>query len=65
VATKQVTENQNPEVCATSRAKNVKVERDQGRAETLAFLDINNHSEIIRLHEERKTWLLQQNEPHE
>ncbi len=65
VAAKHVTKNRNPEVCATTRAKRAKVERDQGRAETLAFLDVNNHSEILRLHEEQKAQLLQQNEPHE
>ncbi len=54
VDAKRVTENRNPEVCATTRAKKAKVERNQGRAETLAFPDINNHSEIIRLHEEKR-----------
>jgi hypothetical protein len=51
-AAKHVTKNRNPEVCALTRAKRAKIERDQGRAETLASLEINNHSEITRLHDE-------------
>jgi hypothetical protein len=63
-AAKRVTKNRNPEVCALTRAKKAKVERDQGRAETLASLEVNNHSEITRLHDERKAELLQQNDVH-
>ena len=54
----------NPELCALNRAKMAKVERDQGRA-TLASLEFHNHSEIERLHEQKKAALLQQHDANE
>jgi uncharacterized protein YaiL (DUF2058 family) len=44
----------NPELCAATRAKKAKVERDEERAKTLASLEKHNHSQVLRLHDEKK-----------
>ena len=50
-----MTKNRNTELCALHRAKMVKLERDQGRAKTLASIEAHNHSKIKNLHKEKRT----------
>lgn len=64
-ASKQVMKRRNPEACAITRAKRAKEERDQGRDETLASLEVHNHNEIKSSHEEKMTALLLEYEPHD
>jgi hypothetical protein len=54
VAAKSVINNRTPELCALTRVKWVKLERNEGRAKTLASLEVHNHSKIKKLHEEKK-----------
>lgn len=58
VAAKRVIKNRNPEICALTRAKRAKLERDKGRAETLASFEVHNHSKIKKLHDGKKDELL-------
>ena len=55
VAAKRTMKNRNAELCAVTRAKKAKVERDEERAQTLASLENHNHSQVLRLHYEKKT----------
>ncbi len=52
---KHVIRNRNPELCVLTRVKMAKLERDQGRAETLASVEAHNHSKIKNLHKEKRT----------
>ena len=65
VAAKRTMKNRNAELCAVTRAKKAKVERDEERAQTLASLENHNHSQVLRLHDEKKTELLLQHDLHE
>jgi hypothetical protein len=54
MAAKRAIGKRNPELCAATRAKKAKVERDEERAKTLASLENHNHSQVLRLHDEKK-----------
>jgi hypothetical protein len=42
-----------PRSIAFIRAKRAKEERDQGKVEALASLEVHNHNGILRFHEEK------------
>jgi hypothetical protein len=62
MAAKRVIINRNQDLCAVSRAKRAKLERDEERAQTLTSLQHHNHSQVVRSHDERKAEMLRQND---
>jgi hypothetical protein len=55
MAAKFVVTNGSPELCALTRAKQAKLERDKGRAEMLASLKVHNQKNYTKNKGEAKS----------